>query len=114
MDQAATNMADIKLQDIIDLKFLQDFQDSFADALGVASITVDINGTPVTTPSNFTDFCMKYTRGSKTGLGRCMECDKMGGEESAKTGKPAIYQCHAGLVDFAARLCYKENKSVPF
>lgn len=102
MDQAATNMADIKLQDIIDLKFLQDFQDSFADALGVASITVDINGTPVTTPSNFTDFCMKYTRGSKTGLGRCMECDKMGGEESAKTGKPAIYQCHAGLVDFAA------------
>ena len=31
-----------------------------------------------------------------------MDCDRLGGEESAKTGKPSIYQCHAGLVDFAA------------
>ncbi len=94
--------ASVKLQDIINLEFLQEFQDNFAQSLGVASITVDIAGNPVTQPSNFTDFCMKYTRGSKEGLGRCMDCDRLGGEESAKTGKPSIYQCHAGLVDFAA------------
>ncbi|MDU2065733.1 MAG: PocR ligand-binding domain-containing protein [Sporomusaceae bacterium] len=92
----------IVLSDIVDLKFLQEFQDNFAEAVGVASITVDTTGEPVTQPSNFTDFCMKYTRGSDLGLKRCKECDKIGGEQSAQTGKPAIYDCHAGLVDFAA------------
>lgn len=93
---------DISLQDIVDVGFLQEFQDNFAESLGVASITVDIHGNPVTKPSNFTDFCMKYTRGSEVGQKRCMECDRTGGEESARSGKPAIYECHAGLVDFAA------------
>ncbi len=98
--QTLDNLNTIKLQDIIDLDFLQQFQDSFAESLGVASITVDMEGNPVTRPSNFTKFCMEHTRGSKTGLARCMECDRKGGEESARTGKPAIYECHAGLVDF--------------
>jgi len=92
----------VNLKDIIDLKFLQTFQDSFANALGVASIAVDMEGNPLTEPSNFTDFCMEYTRGSQKGLERCKVCDRKGGEESARTGKPAIYDCHAGLVDFAA------------
>lgn len=90
----------VKLQDIIDLDFLQKFQDTFAESIGVASIAVDMDGNPVTKPSNFTRFCMEYTRGSKTGLTRCVECDRKGGEESGRTGKPSIYECHAGLVDF--------------
>jgi len=90
----------VKLEDIIDIEFLQTFQDNFAESVGVASITVDMTGNPVTKPSNFSDFCMKYTRGSAVGVKRCMECDRKGGEESARTGKPAIYECHAGLVDF--------------
>jgi ligand-binding sensor protein len=93
---------EVKLTDIVDIEFLQEFQDNFAASVGVASITVDNNGTPITKPSNFTSFCMDYTRGSKKGLERCMLCDKKGGEESGRTGKPAIYDCHAGLVDFAA------------
>ncbi|WP_373325899.1 PocR ligand-binding domain-containing protein [Sporomusa paucivorans] len=94
------DMSAVQLRDIIDVDFLQKFQDAFAEAIGVASITVDRDGNPVTQPSRFTKFCMEYTRGSKTGLARCMECDRKGGEESARTGKPAIYDCHAGLVDF--------------
>ncbi|SMC34911.1 PocR ligand-binding domain-containing protein [Sporomusa malonica] len=100
--QGLDNSNTVKLQDIIDMDFLQKFQDTFAESLGVASITVDMEGNPVTKPSNFTRFCMEYTRGSKTGLARCMECDRKGGEESARTNKPAIYDCHAGLVDFGA------------
>lgn len=98
--QGLANLDNITLQDIIDLEFLQKFQDYFAESLGVASISVDINGNPVTKPSNFTKFCMDYTRGSKVGLARCIDCDRKGGEESARTGKPSIYDCHAGLVDF--------------
>lgn len=96
------NLQDVTLADVIDITFLQRFQDHFAKAVGVASITVDLQGTPITKPSNFTTFCMEYTRGSAIGNKRCMECDRAGGEESARTGKPTIYECHAGLVDFAA------------
>ena len=93
-------MEDIRLQDLFDMDFLQSFQDNFANSLGIAAITVDLAGNPVTEPSGFTDFCMEYTRKSAIGCQRCMECDRHGGEGSASTGKPAVYDCHAGLVDF--------------
>lgn len=96
------DLQQITLADVIDIAFLQRFQDNFAEAVGVASITVDLQGNPVTTPSKFTTFCMEHTRGSAIGNKRCMECDRTGGEESARTGNPAIYECHAGLIDFAA------------
>ena len=91
---------ELTIQDIFDMDFLQQFQDNFALSVGMTSITVDINGTPVTRPSRFTDFCMKCTRASEIGNKRCMECDRKGGEESARTGRPAVYECHAGLMDF--------------
>ena len=93
---------DLKIEDVIDLDFLQQFQNNFAESLGITSIAVDINGVPITKPSNFTRFCMDFTRQSDLGCKRCMECDRKGGEESARTGKPAIYECHAGLIDFAS------------
>ena len=95
-------MEQLSIEHFIDINFLQKFQDSFARSVGVASIIVNNEGTPITKPSNFTDFCMKYTRGSKEGLKRCMKCDADGGNESARTHKPCTYYCHAGLMDFAA------------
>lgn len=92
----------LNLTDIIDVQFLQAFQDYFAECLGIAAASADNNGTFVTNGSNFTKFCMEYNRGSKIGAEYCAECDRKGGEESHRTGKPAIYDCHAGLVDFAA------------
>ncbi len=90
------------VDELIDLHVLQQFQDSFAKALGMASVSVDnVKGT-ITEPSNFTDFCMKYTRGSTEGNKRCIACDIDGVKKSGNTGKPAVYSCHAGLVDFAA------------
>lgn len=90
----------IKLTDIIDLKFLQDFQDSFANATNVACLMVDDNG-PITKPSNFTEFCIKLTRGCKAGYKNCNECDIKWGKIAAKNKKPVIYNCHTGLTDFA-------------
>ncbi|MZP29817.1 chemotaxis protein [Heliobacterium undosum] len=89
------------LKDLIDLDFLQRFQDSFSKAMGMASLTVDDKG-PVTAPSNFTTFCMDLTRNTPEGARRCNECDLKGGKEAARTGRPAIYYCHGGLMDFAA------------
>lgn len=91
----------ITLLDIIDRQTLQSLQDAFAEATGMAALTTDDTGS-VTELSNGTDFCMNFTRASRIGCERCNQCDLMGGEESSKTGKPAVYYCHGGLVDFAA------------
>ena len=90
-----------KIGDLIDLEQLEKIQDSLSKALGIASITVDNNGEPVTKESEFTNFCMSQTRKSVEGAKRCYQCDVDGGTLSAKTNKPAVYRCHAGLVDFA-------------
>ena len=93
---------DFRLTDLIDVKTLQSIQDAFSDMTGMAALTADKNGVAVTQGSNFTDFCMKYTRRSLFGCMRCFECDKHGAEITQETGGPCSYYCHAGLVDFAA------------
>lgn len=93
---------DLKLTDLIDVKTLQDIQDGFSNATGMAALTTDENGVAVTRGSNFTDFCMELTRKSRTGCQRCEQCDKQGGENTMRTGRATTYRCHAGLVDFAA------------
>lgn len=95
-------MASLKLTDLIDVSVLQEIQDGFADVTGMAALTTDADGNPVTKGSNFTDFCMKYTRQSRLGCERCEKCDRDGGEQTQRTGKAAAYPCHAGLMDFAA------------
>lgn len=92
----------ITLKDVIDISFLQQFQDDFAKGMGLASVSIDPNGTPITNPSSYTRFCMDYTHSTECGDKRCAESHRKGGEEAARTGKPVVYECHAGLIDFAA------------
>ncbi|AWI07025.1 PocR ligand-binding domain-containing protein [Clostridium drakei] len=92
----------LEIKDVIEIDLLQKFQDNFAESMNIASVTVDMNGKPVTRPSSYTDFCMKFTHSTKVGDDRCAESHRRGGEEAARTKKPYIYTCHAGLIDFAA------------
>ncbi len=94
---------DLYLTELIDVDVLQTLQDSFSKMTGMAALTTDEFGTPVTIGSNFTDFCMKYIRESPLGNSRCMRCDKTGAELSSSLSCQArSYYCHAGLMDFAA------------
>ena len=93
---------EIRLQDIFDMDFIQKIQDGFARAVGMTAVTVDLDGTPVTHPTDWTDFCMKYTRGCPKGKARCEKCDADNGAKAAREGRPQVYECHAGLMDFAA------------
>ena len=63
----------MNIRDFMDLQKLQDIQDSFSNATGLAAIAVDNNGEYITEGSNFTDFCMKYTRGSEIGNKSCIQ-----------------------------------------
>lgn len=82
----------MQIKDFMDLKTLQKLQDQFSDATGLAAIAVDAEGKYITQGSNFTDFCIKYTRGCEEGLRRCVKCD---------TECKGTYYCHAGLMDFS-------------
>lgn len=95
-------MQNLKLTDLIDISILQKMQDSFSAYTHMASLIADENGVPITDGSGFTRFCMDLTRSTELGYIRCMECDRMGGVSSLKKGKVSVYQCHAGLCDYAA------------
>lgn len=89
------------IKTFVDLRELQRIQDQFSDATGLAAIAVDAEGNYITEGSNFTDFCMKYTRGSTEGMARCVRCD------NECTG---TYFCHAGLMDFASDIMVEGEK----
>ena len=95
-------MNELYITDLIDVDVLQQVQDAFSKLTGIASITTDANGVAVTQGTNFSEFCMKYTRASTLGCIRCAQCDRYGGELALEKGCSTTYFCHAGLVDFAA------------
>ncbi|MBQ4530316.1 MAG: PocR ligand-binding domain-containing protein [Lachnospiraceae bacterium] len=92
----------LQLTELVDVEVLQRIQDAFADMTGIAAVTADIDGVPITQGSNFSEFCEKYNRSTELGYSRCKQCDKNGAEEALRNGKPSVYICHAGLADFAA------------
>ena len=90
------------ITELIPTSTLQRFQDAFSEMTGMAALTTDASGKPVTEGSNFTDFCMNLIRKSPEGCKNCEYCDKHGAEITLETGKATHYHCHAGLMDFAA------------
>jgi ligand-binding sensor protein/two-component sensor histidine kinase len=90
----------IRINEFVDRDELQKLQDNWTKATGIAFITVDYNGRPFTTQSGFTDFC-RCMRENEEYRELCYFCDACGGRRAKKNGKPYIYICHAGLVDFA-------------
>jgi len=102
INNSELDMDVLEIKDIIDINLLQKFQDDFASAMNCASVTVDKDGTPVTNPSSYTRFCDGFVHSTKKGDDRCAASHKRMGEEAARTGKPFVGPCHAGLIDFAA------------
>lgn len=101
-DKIMDNENNLYITDLVDADMLQQIQKAFSDMTGMAAITADSNGVPVTDGTNFTDFCFKYTRTTELGLKRCEGCDKNGAEMTLANGGSCSYYCHAGLMDFAA------------
>lgn len=83
----------MKISDFMDMDILVDILKAWSKATGIAVIAVDENGDYMSEEIGFKDFCIKYTRGTKEGLRRCVKCDQEG---------QGVYFCHAGLIDFTA------------
>lgn len=90
----------LSLDQIVNIDILQEIQDKFSEATGLASVIVDVAGNPITRPSNFTKLCT-YIRTHPEGFARCTACDDRGGRMTNER-KPRVYRCHSGLTDLAA------------
>lgn len=69
----------------------ENIMQNWVTATGLATVAVDADGNYISDCYNFTDFCIKYTRGSNEGCKRCVKNDQTG---------VGVYVCHAGLMDF--------------
>ncbi len=78
--------------DIINLEDLQSIQDAFANATGVASVVVDVEGKPITQPSNFCEAC-QIIRATEKGAQRCKLSNKALGLETRRKMQPTCHQC---------------------
>jgi len=92
-----------RLTEVLNMERLQSLQDNLARALGLAFLTVDYRGYPVTQSSGFADFCTYMQKHEKYGR-LCSQCYAHGGLHATMEGKPYVYRCHCGLVEFAVPL----------
>ena len=82
----------MRIQDFCDMKQFENIMNGWANTTGLATVAINANGEYISECYNFTDFCIKLTRGSELGCKRCQKCDREGS---------GVYHCHAGLVDFS-------------
>ena len=73
---------------------------NWAKSTGLATVAVGDDGSYISECYNFTDFCIKLTRGSQEGCKRC--------EKNDREGK-GVYACHAGLVDFGIPITLEDG-----
>lgn len=81
----------MRIQDFCDMGKFEEIMSAWAKSTGLATVAVGADGEYISECYNFTDFCIKLTRGSQEGCRRCVRCDQEG---------KGVYECHAGLVDF--------------
>lgn len=60
----------MKIQDFADMEKFESIMSDWAVATGLATVAVGADGKYISECYNFTDFCMKLTRGSKEGCRR--------------------------------------------
>lgn len=88
---------------IIDLfgkETLEDIQEKISKATGLAFVTVDYRGEPITKMTSFTKFCNEI-RNKDDGAYGCKSSDAFGGIQAAITKKSCVYFCPCGLFEIA-------------
>lgn len=88
------------LHDILDVEKWQILQDSIAAVSGMAIITSDYKGLPITVHSERRKFC-ELVRNDLELSKQCEKCDSRGGLEAVRLNQPYIYRCHFNILDAA-------------
>ena len=91
----------MEIREFADMNSFEEIMNNWAKATGLATVAVGTDGKYISKCYNFTDFCIKLTRGSGEGRKRCEKCDREG---------KGVYHCHAGLIDFGIDLVVDGQK----
>uniref|UniRef100_UPI0026E95504 PocR ligand-binding domain-containing protein n=1 Tax=Malonomonas rubra TaxID=57040 RepID=UPI0026E95504 len=84
----------VSFEELFNLSDVQQLQDEFAQATGVASVITTPDGTPITTPSNFTRLCSQIIRQTEKGSANCCKSDALLGRYNPDG--PIIQPCLSG------------------
>lgn len=84
----------ITFEDLFNIQEIQQIQDDFANATGVASIITYPDGTPITKPSNFTRLCSDIIRKTERGCANCFKSDAIIGRPNHDG--PIVQPCLSG------------------
>ena len=90
----------MKIQEFCDMDKFEQIMKNWAESTGLATVAVGADGEYISDCYNFTEFCIKLTRGSAEGKKRCEKCDREG---------QGVYACHAGLVDFGIPITLEDG-----
>ncbi len=91
---------------ILDLPLIQEFQDQFAQNMGVALRISDLHGNSLTKTSNLSDFCRLIRLATKREK-ECYFSDKRVIQKVVEERKPSFYFCRAGLAHVASPIFLK-------
>ncbi|KKM11484.1 histidine kinase [Clostridiales bacterium PH28_bin88] len=92
-----------RLEEAVDGLKLQEVQNKFSEATGLAAIIAERDGSAITRPSHFSRLC-RMIRSTQLGREECYKSDAQVGIMAAETGKTSMHYCHSGLIDLAAPL----------
>ncbi len=107
MDQTEVRQTEQKnkrINDLVDIKTLQEILDAFTTTTGLMANIVDVEGVSIF-PRKGIRKCSKFCRiiyeleGGKT---RCQGAYKRAGKQAALFGEPYIFRCPSGLIEWAA------------
>lgn len=85
---------------------LENIQRMLSKATGLAFVTVDYKGDPITEATSFTRFC-RAIRSNREVVMRCKASDAFGAIQAAVTQKPSVYYCPCGLLEVAIPIVLK-------
>lgn len=85
---------------MMDMQLWEKLQQSISEAIGMAIVTVDYRGIPVTSHSGCSEFCNRVREDEQLGK-YCQKCDALGSLEGVIAQKPYIYKCHFSIIDIA-------------
>lgn len=84
----------ITFADLFNIDDIQNLQDKFAEATGVASIITNTDATPITKPSNFCRLCSDIIRKTEKGLQNCYKSNAVIGRQNPDG--PTVQPCLSG------------------
>lgn len=98
------NIEEYRFEDLFDLADVQKLTETISQTFEIGVVITAPDGTPITEPSNFCDFCKNVVRKTKKGLENCYHSDAVLGR--MHSDGPIIQRClSGGLMDAGISIC---------